>query len=139
MRLFAAYGSTGAAFYRVLLPLGELGRHGFDVTLKSGRAQVTEDDFAGSDVIVGQRIGNFGAWDYAGRRSRLVYEIDDDPFSILPENRHAYEQWRQAEVREAARRCLARSDLVTVTTAYLAETMQQYNKNVAVLPNHVPG
>jgi glycosyltransferase involved in cell wall biosynthesis len=139
VKVFAAHGRTGAAFYRLLLPLGELGRQrGFSVTLKPGYEPISSTDFAGAGVIVGQRVGNPVQWAQAGSSAALVYEIDDDVFSILPENKLAYADYQRAEVREGTEACIARADLVTVTTEPLAEVMRRYNANVAVLPNHVP-
>jgi glycosyltransferase involved in cell wall biosynthesis len=69
----------------------------------------------------------------------LVYEIDDDIFSVLPENRLAWADYQDPSVRAATVRCLEISDLVTVSTAHLADVMRQYSSNVAVLPNCIPG
>lgn len=123
----------------MLLPLGELGRQpGFDVYLTPGYGPITEDEFKGSDVIAAQRIHSFNLWDYLGSGSKLVYESDDDYFSILPENKFAYAEYQNPWIREETARCLARSDLVTVTTEYLADVMREHNPNVAVLPNYIP-
>ena len=139
MKIFAAHGRTGAAFYRLRLPLGELGcQPGFDVTLKPGYEPVTEADFAGSDVIVGQRVNSFAHWTAAGEHARLVYEIDDDVFAISPENQHAYADYQRPEIRVGTEQCIARADLVTVSTEPLAEVMRRFNPNVTVLPNYVP-
>jgi len=44
-----------------------------------------------------------------------------------------------AEVRDAIRECASAARLVTVTTEPLAEIFRQFNDEVAVLPNRLPG
>ena len=103
---------------------------------------VTAATLKGYDVIVAQRWNKhtgLGVW--RGARtpySRLVYELDDDLWNITPENWNAYRLYNDPEIRDAAEHSAETADLVTVTTAPLAEVMRQFNGNVAVLPNAIP-
>lgn len=71
--------------------------------------------------------------------SRLVYEIDDDVFHVGPENWNAYRLYAREDIRDAVMHSAEVADVVTVTTEHLASVMREFNPNVAVLPNHIPG
>lgn len=137
----------------MILPLEELARHGHEVTLKSARLDathygkvciVTASDFTGGryDVIVGQRFSHYDGvamWRRARTpATRLVYENDDDTFSVTMENWAAYQHYTRADVAEAMVASCEVADLVTVTTATLAGVHRAYNPNVMVLPNCLP-
>lgn len=137
----------------MIFPLEELARHGHEVTLKSARLDrthygkvhiVTASDFTGGqyDVIVGQRFSSYDGvamWRKARTPfSRLVYENDDDVFSVTMENWAAYQHYTRADVEEAIIASCEAADLVTVTVETLADVHRQYNPNVAVLPNCLP-
>lgn len=159
MRVLAGHdGGSGCAYYRVILPLGELARRGHQVEVvsaqpwrKAGDAEdrVRQPGFtaarmaAGHDVIVGQRLDNYAGlpvWRRARTpKTRLVYEVDDDIWSIEQVNFGAWRHFSAADAREAVATYAQMADLVTVTTEPLAEKMRQYNPNVAVINNHIPG
>jgi glycosyltransferase involved in cell wall biosynthesis len=105
-------------------------------------SDVLASDAASWPLIVGQRVDKHAAlpsWRRFRARSRLVYEIDDDIFSIERVNWQAYGIYSRRDTQDAVAHCAETADLVTVTTGPLAEVMRQYNGNVVVLPNHVPG
>jgi glycosyltransferase involved in cell wall biosynthesis len=152
MRIIGCHdGGSGCAWYRMKVPLAELARHdGYEVTLRSagnerGNPPVTLQDMAGYDIIIGQRFNHFGGmgvWRKARTpSSRLIYELDDDVFSVTAINWQAYHIYSQPEVREAVMHQAQVADMVTVTTEHLAEVMREQtgNKNVVVLPNCIPG
>lgn len=158
MRIFAGHdGGSGCGYYRILTPLQELAKHGHQVEIVSaqpwrakgdGTGEVRQPEFTaarmeGHDVIVGQRLDNFaglGVWRRARKPgTRLVYEVDDDIFSIEQVNFGAWQHFGKAINREAVASYAQLADLVTVTTEPLAQTMRQFNPNVAVINNHVPG
>lgn len=92
-------------------------------------------------VIVGQRIGKSEAlpiWRRLSARHKLVYETDDDVFTIDPTNAAAF-LTHDAEVIDAVEFAATIADMVTVSTEPLAEVMRRYNLNVVVLPNHIDG
>ena len=147
MRIFAGHDGTGCAYYRVILPLTELGKHdGFDVTLADGALQkhpkFAAAQVGGHDLIVGERWDNpasMGNWRRLRAYSRLVYELDDDVWEVEPTNWFAYSKFSRADVQDAVAHSAQVANLVTVTTDPLAEVMRQYNPNVAVIGNHIPG
>jgi len=141
-------GGSGCCWYRIAMPLRELGKHGHEVQLISvnddDRATVTASDLTGFDVLVGQRLNvhkGMEAWRRArGPFSRLVYDSDDDVFTVSPANWAAYHLYGKPEIRDAVTHMAQVSDLVTVTTEFLAGVMREHtgNENVAVLPNQIP-
>lgn len=152
MKILGIHDGSGCAYYRVLMPLLEMRKHGYDVTFctvhnKPTPWDNTEDlrltrDFTGFDLIVGQRLNKYEGVETwrRGRTpfSRLVYENDDDVFSVTPENWMAYQFYKKADVQEAVIANTEASDLVTVTTERLREIHSEYNPNTVVLPNLIP-
>lgn len=140
-------GGTGCAFYRMLVPLEQLGRHGHDVTFASGsdKDPVTLSSLRGYDVIVSQRHlshSSLESWRRArDPLTRLVYETDDDVFSITADNYQAYNLYNREDIRDAVMHGAEVADLVTVTTPHLARVMAEHtgNQNVKALRNCIPG
>jgi glycosyltransferase involved in cell wall biosynthesis len=135
-----------------MTPLGELAKHGHEVTFRSQGDQgrdhgttVTSASLEGYDVIVGQRFNRtlyLDTWRRARTPlNRLVYETDDDVFHVTPVNWSAYHLYGQPGVRDAVTHMAEVADLITVTTAQLAGVMlaESGNPNIAVLPNSIPG
>jgi glycosyltransferase involved in cell wall biosynthesis len=140
MRIFGMHDGGGCGWYRITMPLSELGKHGHDVKLVVGH-KVWASDAASWPVIVGQRIDKHDAlpaWRRFRARSRLVYEIDDDVFNVTQVNWQAYGTYSRRDVQDAVQHSAEVANLVTVTTEPLAEVMRAYNDNVAVLPNYIP-
>ena len=146
MRIFAGHDGSGCAWYRVILPLTELERHGHDVTLVSADQSkgpgVTAAQVKGHDIVVAQRWdahAGMGGWRRMAAHSRLVYEVDDDVWAVEPVNWAAYTRYSRADVQDAVAHSAQVANLVTVTTGPLADVMREHNPNVAVLPNFIPG
>jgi glycosyltransferase involved in cell wall biosynthesis len=151
LKIFAGHdGGSGCCWYRVAVPLAEMARHGHEVTFRSGGNErgnrpITLAEMQGHDIVLGQRFnhyGGMGTWRKARTpTSRLVYEVDDDVFSVTPVNWQAFHVYSRPEIREAVTHQAQVSDLVTVTTEHLAGVMRAEtgNENVAVLPNCIPG
>ena len=114
------------------------------------RSDIKPDE---ADVVVGQFIGgqavklNVPAAVYATvlvhawwrdlyRHSALVYELDDDPFEVEPDN-PVFPIYSNPIAHDSITHCLEIANLVTVSTDPLAERMSKYNKNVVVLKNHI--
>jgi len=119
------------------MPFAELAKHGYGTTAVSsakrdGGGGVTKAAMAGHDVIVAQKWDNhagLGVWRRQALTSKLVYELDDDVFSIEPVNFAAWQQFSRLEVRDAVVHAAQVADLVTVSTEPLAEVMRQYAAN----------
>ena len=131
-------GPTGCGWYRVIVPLTELGRHGWDVAYRAG---VPPPEAAGYRIITAQRLDKPKAlpiWRRLRASHRLVYETDDDIFSVPPERWvHAtYPQHVMQEIVQHAAQC---ADLLTVSTEPLAEVYRKRGcREVRVLPNCLP-
>lgn len=136
-------------YYRIEMPFRQLQKNGHEVVFQSadddhGKTPVTLRDMQGYDVIVGQRINTHHGLEVWRRArtplSRLVYETDDDVFSVTPSNFQAYQLYQRGDVRDAVTHMAEVSDLITVTTDHLAAVMKEEtgNSNVSVLPNCVP-
>jgi glycosyltransferase involved in cell wall biosynthesis len=149
VKIFVAHdGGTGCCYYRMELPIRQLEKHGHEVTWRSVNddvgATITGSDMAGHDLIIGQRLNvhrGMEAWRRArGPFSRLVYDTDDDCFSVNPESWAAYQLYSKPEVRDAVEHMAGISDLVTVTTEHLAGVMREHTGagNITVLPNYIP-
>ena len=130
----------GGGYYRIRLPLDELGRHGHDTSCDLAKSDRPAD---GADIVVGQLIGGHSDpaaihqwWRGMAKYSRLVYELDDDPFEIETDNPVAA-AYAKPEARDSITHCIQIASLVTVSTEPLAERMRRYNPNVVVLKNRI--
>lgn len=133
---------AGCGWYRIMLPLATL-EH-----LELAQCAWTNDarrvDIDALDVMVGQRIFKPGVsdrWQNLARRDDrplLVYEVDDDLLNVDPDN-PAAEIFGHPQHRENMIRNMQVADLITVSTAPLAERVAKVNPRVVVLPNCIPG
>lgn len=138
LRVFAYEDSAACGYYRVRLPLEHMAAAGHDVVTHSfGLAEECED----YPIIVAQRAGAPGfeiTWLKMWRDHKLVWETDDDLWSIDPTNPRAAKAYT-AEMLRSVQSVTEVAHMVTVSTEPLAEVMRQFNPNVVVLPNHVDG
>lgn len=130
----------GCGEYRLRIPFAELARHGHQTIIPTeARLVPSVEDVLAADVMVGQRIAAepvLPEWKHRRAHTPVVYELDDDIWSIDVAN-PALSSYLNPQVGDAAERFIARSDLVTVSTAPLAEKVSQWNRNVVVLPNRI--
>lgn len=97
----------------------------------------TAADLEGVDAFIAQRpVGPLGmrTWDALEGVTARVYETDDDLFAADPS---ALPHLTDPRVKDSIRYMMERSEMVTVSTPYLAELVQRHNRNVRVLPNCV--
>lgn len=143
----AAHDGKGCGYYRMTLPLGELARHGHQVDFFQQGVDLIQNSLGRAedyDVIVGQRFLSYDGlvpWRRARKpQNRLVYENDDDLFSVTMENWGAYNTFKKWDVREAIRAYSETANLCTVTTPELAEALAEEipSAKFAVLPNFIP-
>ncbi len=128
---------AGCGNYRLGLPMWALSRLGHDAIAFTDLNVEIPDDL---DILVGQSIAKperaerwLALAATPGRSFGMVYEIDDDIWSVHPRNpAHA---WYDADAQRTVAECIAAADAVTVTTEHLAGVVSRYNPNVAVLPN----
>jgi glycosyltransferase involved in cell wall biosynthesis len=143
----------GGGYYRIRQPLEEMAKHGHETSYEMANSGVVAD---GADVVVGQFIGgqsvavqaNPGVemssmvlvhawWRDLYRKAALVYELDDDPFEVEPMNL-TYHVYMNPIAHDSIKHCMEISNLITVSTDCLAERMSKINRNIVVLPNHIP-
>lgn len=137
------YGSllpSGCGYYRITLPLDQLALNGWKIGYG---CRLPPQEFGNTDVFIAQRADQahfVPAWDWLREQEdlKLVYEIDDDPFSLDPVNWLAKPSYDNEEVRATIRHLASTADLVTVTTEALAERFRKLNPNVVPVPNCIP-
>ncbi len=132
--------ADGSTYYRMFLPLSCLQQtsgHRVMIPRPDVRFLPEPAQLADVDVLVMQRpAGPAGmqCWSAWKPHTKLVYECDDDLLRVDPSGLpHLHDD----RVRDTIRFCLQLSDMVTVSTPYLAEQYRQFNDNVVVLPNYV--
>lgn len=146
MKIHALSTDTGGChFYRIRTPLTALKQRGHETSWGTG---IDADQLNRADVLVGQFLNgpeDLAGWEAiaaAPKRPLLVYECDDDLFTIheviTSEVSRKKVLWGEPDTQARVKRFMELSDLVTVTTPHLAELYQPYAKAIAVLPNAVP-
>jgi glycosyltransferase involved in cell wall biosynthesis len=140
MKIFGwAVDHHGVGNYRLGLPLWALRSFGgHDATAFSVLNTELPEDL---DVFVGQIVSDVvrtevwqGLARRPGRSFALVYELDDDVWTV-PRSNPSYNYFADPEMRARIEDNLRVADAVTVTTDHLAEVVSPYNANVHVLPN----
>lgn len=137
LRVFAVEDGTACGYYRIRLPFDLMKSNGLDVQYAR-----TGHEIDGHPVVVAQRFGFPGfelAWLKLWREHKMVWETDDDLWSVEPSNARAYQYFRQPTLMRAIEHCASTAHMITVSTEPLAEVMRQFNPNVHVLPNHIDG
>ncbi|MFD4830115.1 glycosyltransferase [Streptomyces uncialis] len=130
----------GCGAYRVRFPFEGLAGLGHTVEHSTRLpAHVRED---ATTVVVGQRVckpGPSELWQALAQQGRrLVYELDDDLFSVDASSPLAHDFYSQPDIRANIRRNIEVAAAVTVTTEPLAELVARWNPNVHIVPNAVP-
>ncbi len=146
MRILASQDGLGCGHVRLIQPLRELEKHGHEVhTVVSSMPGAIEAmrDAHEYDLVIGQRFAGFDGMSLWRRartpKNRLVYENDDDLFSIDMSNWAAFKTFDDLKIQEAIKGYCELSDLVTVTVEPLAQIHREMGaRKVAVLPNSVP-
>lgn len=148
MRILAIHDGLAPGHVRLIKPLRELVKHGHDVRfVVSGSEEAVDllrDNAADYDVIVAERLAGYDGmrlWRRARHpHNRLVYETDDDLFSIDKANWAAYEAYSKPVPKEAIEGYCALSDIVTVSCRTLGDLHIEHGaRKVAILTNCIPG
>lgn len=136
MRIFAFWYADACGYYRIALPfdaLRDLGGHEIDTNVG------WNDRSRGYPIVIGQKVSRTEAlslWRGLAPGRNLIYELDDDLWSIDPTNFAAAATNSDATL-DAAEQAVMVANLVTVTTEPLADKVRKINPNVVVLPNHI--
>jgi glycosyltransferase involved in cell wall biosynthesis len=137
MKIHGFHDGHACGYYRITLPMDALTANGHDVTTSWG----WDDTANGARIIVGQRIGKTGVsglWRRLRAQHKLVYETDDDVWTIDPTNLSAVFA-HDAVTLDMIEESIRAAHLVTVSTEPLAEVLRKFHDNVVVLPNHIDG
>ncbi len=131
---------TGCGFYRVVLPLEQLKAHGWDCRWQAFTPPPEVGEYK---MVVAERLDKpdvLGSWRRLKLGHTLVYEIDDDIWSVDMANTNAHAVYRRDSVQDAVENACRTADLVTVTCETLAEVVRRQSgqENIAVLPNCIP-
>lgn len=134
-------GYSGCGWHRVVMPLNELARNGWEVSYTWGRPPKEFDSYR---IVLAQRTDKYDAlpdWRRMRLNHKLAYELDDDVFTVDPVNTMAHRVYKNLEVQEAVRHSAEVADIVTVSTDVLAEVMAKHtgHRNIRVVKNCVPG
>lgn len=146
MRIHAMSRDEGGChYYRIRTPLMALRKFGHDV---SWGVQLTGEELMNLDVLIVQFLNGEQDLQFLEfvanlpKRPLLVYEVDDDLFSIheviTREVTKKPVLWGSEDVQGRVKKALGMVDLVTVTTPHLAALYAPYARRVAVLPNAIP-
>jgi glycosyltransferase involved in cell wall biosynthesis len=127
-------------WYRIVMPLQALAAHGWKIGYEAGRPPPASESYR---VLAAQRLDQPGLlreWRRLSLRHRLVYEIDDDVWSIPQTNWAAYHTYQRDNVLDIMEHAAQIADMVTVTTEPLAEVMRRRTGHpcIRVIPNCVP-
>jgi glycosyltransferase involved in cell wall biosynthesis len=143
VRIFGWRADPGTAYWRLNLPLVELASQGHDCMVADVMPECVRHD-AEVDVVVASRTAMpqaSKAFQQMCREARMlmVYECDDDFFTVEPHNRVAYELFSRPDIAASIRANMAAAHLVTVSTEHLAERVAEHTSApIVVLPNRVP-
>lgn len=127
---------SACGYYRIRLPFDYMKMNGVDARYATDGGRLDDNDFP---IIVAQRMGYPGFeldWLKLWRNHKLVWETDDDLWSVDPTNERAARVFTP-ELLRAVENCATTAHMVTVSTEPLAEVMRKFNPNVHVIPNHV--
>lgn len=138
MKVYGFHDHSGCGYYRIRLPFKQLADHGHDVGTHEGWNEAARE----YPLIIGQRLDKSDAlpqWRRLRATARLVYEIDDDVYSVDKVNWMAYRVYAKPIHQDAVTHAAQVANMVTVSTEPLAEVMRKAtgHDNVVVLPNYV--
>jgi glycosyltransferase involved in cell wall biosynthesis len=127
-------------WYRIVQPMQALAAHGWKTGYEAGTPPPEHESYR---VLAAQRLDQPGVlreWRRLALRHKLVYEIDDDVWSIEVANWHAYHTYQRDDVLDVMVHAAQIADMVTVTTEPLAEVIRQRTGHpcIRVVPNCVP-
>lgn len=128
-------------YHRVSLPFCFL-------ELESGEEYQQIDDttetfmnaFEGAKLVVLNRHTHIrkDLWEYLRRRHKFKVWVDvDDYWELYPEH-YLYENWQRLKIKDKIIESMKEADIVSVTNKRLLVRVQEFNKNVVVIPNALP-
>ncbi len=138
MKILGFHDDSACGYYRITMPLDAVAYYGkHDIQTSCGWSELAHQ----YPIIIGQRVSREAAlpiWRRLRPKHRLIYETDDDVFTIDNMNVHAKREHSLAML-DAVEQAVMVSHAVTVSTKYLGETLRKWNPNITVLPNVIDG
>jgi processive 1,2-diacylglycerol beta-glucosyltransferase len=90
-------------------------------------------------VMVFNRLPTFDPFSLPNlRKNGVAIVVDLDDHFVLGQDHPLHDLYEQDGMRGRIEFCVRYADLVTVSTAYLADQIRPYNANVEVIPNALP-
>lgn len=127
---------NGCWLYRCRIPGVELSERGHEVQFMTLGRDIVQEWLDFPDVVV---YGRSYAMDplpsietYKKLGKKIVYDLDDDVWSVNPDNPA---QKAAKDKREQCAALLTEADVVTTTTELFKKRLQKFNKNIVVCPN----
>ena len=132
---------TGCWLYRVRFPGMALREKGHEVRYLALGREVVEEWLTWPDVVVygrGYAIDVIPSIEeFKKRGKRVVCDMDDEVWNVNSNN-PAETSRASADRIAQAEGLLKASDVVTTTTEVLKKKLQEFNKNVVIIPNALP-
>jgi glycosyltransferase involved in cell wall biosynthesis len=130
---------SGCGWYRIVQPLNQLRDQGWKVHYQAYTPPPLVENYK---IVIGERLDNpevLGTWRRMSLRHKLVYELDDDVWSVNPVNAAAWNAYSRLATQDAVEEACRISHLVTVSTPHLGEVIKKMTgqQNVVVLPNFI--
>ncbi|MBV1774382.1 hypothetical protein KSF73_01510 [Burkholderiaceae bacterium DAT-1] len=137
-------GTTGVGMYRVIQPATALDDQGLATSIIS-HDELVPADFAAfrPDSILLQYRPTPHARGFF-RRTRfygntfMIFEIDDDPFSLPSYNCAARSLKHDRDFKQRMRYTMQSCDRLVVSTSALAEILAEHHDNIVIAPNYLP-
>jgi len=126
----------GVWFYRQIIPAKALRKRGHEIKMAVLTNRIDEWWYKFPDVVIFRNVYLFdpvsAMRELKRRGKRIVYDIDDDFWTINPDNPAAKTAKEKVEQITAL---LKEADIVTTTTEVLKQRLSKFNKNIAIVPN----
>lgn len=130
---------SGCWLYRCRIPQVELKARGHEIQFILPGKEMAQKWLDYPDVVVFGVYGGLYNFDivplmkkYKELGKKVIYDLDDDIFTINPDNPSKAQAKKQ---EKKAKECLREADAITTTTKVLQKKFRKYNKNVIVCPN----
>lgn len=127
--------NSGCDYHRLILPYKYLG-----VDVEANQKDKISTLLSKCKVVVFNRWTGYDIAHLLRQRKKHGFKIVcdlDDYWELYP--RHIlYKHWQSSNMRKNIMEAVFNSDMVTVTTARLADVVKKLNKNVEILPNALP-
>ena len=127
---------NGVSFYRQLVPHSALPKDEFEVLLKFGVEEITDDEWKRISLIHFSGIFDYQREHEIRKRGIKIVLDKDDSWEIPATHPKAYE-WQLNKYWYRTELSISAADHIICTTPHLASKCQELNHNVTVIPNAI--